>query len=538
MKHLRNTLLIFFALTVGFSLRAQPVRITDLNPSADHTFPDEGIRMVVMGNHLYFVADDGVHGAELWVSDGTANGTKLLKDIKSGSGSGSISSLLIFNGKLYFSANDGIAGAELWVSDGTEAGTQLLTDLRAGSASASPRGFRIVGNVIYFAADKSINSTTLWKTDGTEAGTVEVVSSLISALSPSQLTALGDKLYFVGPGSELWTTDGTDSGTVMVKEIAPGTTGPFITNMVALNGKLYFQAEDETLNDEPWVSDGTEAGTMKLKEISPGIEGSYPWKFHLFKGQVYFAAANKIWRTDGTPAGTALFKNITVFPANNDPAYFISDANYLYFPADDGVNGVELWRSDGTPEGTVMLKNINNNFFSSEPKSFAWGSDGLLYFTAALSGFGEELWKSDGTEAGTAIVADLYTGPGHAAPQSLKLLNGTLYFVANDGIHGRELWKLDLTTAVKDPAWSKDLFSIAPNPAGDVLHLTFPQHVSDDNCTVRLLSLSGQPLYTVAHSPAAAHYLDVPTTQLPDGLYLLEVVSGHRAQVEKVVIQR
>ena len=46
---------------------------------------------------------------------------KLVKDINPG-GNPAISQITLYNGKIYFSANDGTHGQELWVSDGTSSG--------------------------------------------------------------------------------------------------------------------------------------------------------------------------------------------------------------------------------------------------------------------------------------------------------------------------------------------------------------------------------------------------------------------------------
>lgn len=536
MQHLNHALLSLFLIGTGTGLMAQPVRLTDINPGTEHAFPSgAAIEKIILGNNLFFVANDGMHGYELWTSDGTPDGTKLVKDIKPGSGSSDPKYLTPFNGKLYFSATDGISGAELWVSDGTESGTHMLKDLRGGAGSASPRYLTVMNNALFFAGDKTSSSTALWKTDGTEEGTVELNPGLFGSTAPQQLTAMGDRLYFAGPGGELWSSDGTNEGTVKVKEIAPGNPQPFINHMTSIEGKLYFLAEDEPLNDEPWVSDGTETGTMKLKEIAPGIEGSGAWKFFPFKEHVYFSADSKLWRTDGTPGGTALFKDITVFQASNDPAHFISNGANFFFPADDGTNGVELWQSDGTSAGTFMVKNIGSNFFSSDPQSFAFGPDGLLYFQASQSGYGAELWKSDGTSTGTLLVADLNPGPTHAQPQSLTLLNGALCFIADDGAHGRELWKLDLSTATEAPAAQEELFSIAPNPAKDDLNLTFLRVSATGYYNLRIFDRAGSVVLERQLAAPSSSGLTIPLSGLPSGLYLLQLTAGPRIQTEKLI---
>jgi ELWxxDGT repeat protein len=80
---------------------------------------------------LYFGADDGVHGNELWKTDGTAPGTVMVKDINTAvaGASASPNAFTAFNGALYFSANDGVHGVELWKTDGTAAGTVMVKDI-------------------------------------------------------------------------------------------------------------------------------------------------------------------------------------------------------------------------------------------------------------------------------------------------------------------------------------------------------------------------------------------------------------------------
>jgi len=162
---------------------AGTVMVKNIRPGSSGAFPDG---LTAVGNTLYFTADDGINGRELWKSDGTAVGTVMVKNIWPGSGSAlpqlaSVysddyvpSTLTAVGRTLYFTAQNGVNGMELWKSDGTDAGTVLVKDIRPGSGSASPFGLRAEGNTLYFNADDGTNGRELWKSDGTYAGTVMV----------------------------------------------------------------------------------------------------------------------------------------------------------------------------------------------------------------------------------------------------------------------------------------------------------------------------------------------------------------------------
>ena len=64
--------------------------------------------------------------------------TKLVKDINPGSGGSNAAELTNFAGSLYFSADDGVHGDELWTSDGTDDGTTLASDINPGSGGSLP----------------------------------------------------------------------------------------------------------------------------------------------------------------------------------------------------------------------------------------------------------------------------------------------------------------------------------------------------------------------------------------------------------------
>ena len=111
--------------------------------------------LTAIGSTLYFRAGDGIHQIELWKSDGTTSGTVMVKDINTNNGvaflgSGYPSLFTSVGETIYFKANDGVYGTELWKSDGTASGTSMVKDISPGDSSYTFWEFTPVGNAIYF----------------------------------------------------------------------------------------------------------------------------------------------------------------------------------------------------------------------------------------------------------------------------------------------------------------------------------------------------------------------------------------------------
>lgn len=118
--------------------------------------------LTVAGNRLFLAADDGVHGTELWVSDGTDLGTDLVRDIAPGTASSQPAWIAAFGGRVFFAASDGASGTELWESDGTAAGTRRVQDIAPGAAASNPEELTVSGNHLYFAASDGIHGEEPW----------------------------------------------------------------------------------------------------------------------------------------------------------------------------------------------------------------------------------------------------------------------------------------------------------------------------------------------------------------------------------------
>jgi RNA polymerase sigma factor (sigma-70 family) len=207
---------------------------------------------------LFFTADDGVHGRELWRSDGTPAGTRMVKDINPGK-VGSfpneyMGNLINVNGTLFFAADDGIHGLELWKSDGTEAGTVMVKDIHPGPASSVE--FRRPGFTAPPGLDRPIPKGSNVQRLGLDA---------MVAVGKTLFFVADDGVH----GYELWKSDGTAAGTVLVKDIARGAKNSDPIRLTNVNGTLYFQASDGVSYKQLWKSDGTKDGTIPVKDFVP-----------------------------------------------------------------------------------------------------------------------------------------------------------------------------------------------------------------------------------------------------------------------------
>ncbi|MGH9360716.1 MAG: ELWxxDGT repeat protein, partial [Thermoanaerobaculia bacterium] len=462
------------------------------------------------GGVLLFVGYDERHGYELWRSDGSAAGTRLLVDIQPGrepqQEGGPDRSVAAMGGRLYFGADDGRHGYELWRSDGSAAGTHLVRDLAPGRASSYAQRLLAAADRVYFLAAEHRTRFGLWRSDGTATGTrpVPVGSTLLA-----DALTLGGSLLFADPvpnrGVDLWITNGTSAARLLRSWPNPPSGVSQVTLLARIGQLAYFEVIAGSLQGVDialWRTDGTARGTLRLAQLEQGVY-MVP-----FDGNAYFASstgyAAELWTSDGTPAGTRLFADLHPGDRSSSPAQLTDVAGTLFFAADDGEHGPEVWRSDGSGAGTALLADLAPPPpFGESPRLLARLGDRLLFATTETdppyqtvdgslwitdaAGHGADLlrrdigqaqaprllggnalfftvraededyewllrlWRSDGTAAGTELVADIGEFP-RSGPQGWSLpppvlrhvviAGGRLYFLVQG-----TLWRSDGTAA-------------------------------------------------------------------------------------------
>ncbi|HEX5152379.1 MAG TPA: ELWxxDGT repeat protein [Parafilimonas sp.] len=386
---------------------------------------NDSVSFAVLDNVIYFVANDAIHGNELWRSDGTGAGTYMLKDIEPGAASSLLFNITAVNGKIYFTGFSSVYGTGAWISDGTESGTQLLIDVY-GSAN-----FFAMNNKVCFIADGFDVWSAVWETDGTTAGTKQVIE-------------LGDK----------------------------GFGGSQIMQPTVVDGLLFFTFLDyETLGWQIWRSDLTDAGTYHIGPSYPLLDSTFsyfvdytPAQLTNYKNKLYYSAnvgtGRKLWVSDGTDAGTKLAPgnhNIIINADFLETSFPIMN-NTLYIPGEQTKKGHGLYKYESSAEGLVKVKDLaaagDTAFIVPEEMHVA---NNTLYFKVVSynGGMHDELWSSKGTKASSQVVYKLQ--PGETI-QDLYDGNGTLYFVKSGQFFGSELWKVLETLFGPFPIIQSDIF--------------------------------------------------------------------------------
>ncbi len=356
------------------------------------------------------------------------------------------SNFINFNNKMFYFARDASYEFALYATDGTTAENQIIKSLgfAFGSNLTDKNAFNdykiIYKNKLYFNF-----SNTLYESDGTTAGTKIFMSSLLNA---KYFKIFNDRLYFITVsgdyGAEIWSTDGTVAGTKLLKDINPGYTSAFNyvvygPHFTIFNNKLFFVANDAVHGYELWSTDGTEAGTSLFKDIRT-TDGDDPVGYGGFA-----------WETYSEPN----FKVV---------------GNKMYFGANPHITSVEnymvgdspiLYETDGTPEGTFFVQppldpRYNYNYLYDvrgmtviDDKLFVFCRQAFHDFQGIKNG---GIYLVDASKPISRLI-ELVGNAGDAGTNedverySMRPFNGEYYFLGKtyDNTDAINLWKMNPT---------------------------------------------------------------------------------------------
>ncbi len=522
-------ILLVFSSIIAFS--QEPELFMDLNEEGD----GEPRFLYSNGEQLFFSAFDEELGRELFVSDGTVDGTKLIADLYELPGAGGHPGY--FNtcgGKTMFLSRNDTSIHNIYITDGTTEGTELLMPLEVGASfSTYDKGvvqcFECYQDYFYFGAIDSINGVALWKSDGTIEGTVAVKT--IAALdsvdfpitrTPRNFVQLKGKLYFTAidhlHGREWWTTDGTEEGTYMLADLLPGLqhgVGNFDAANLIFEDKLCFSGRYHLYLYDP--------ETNEFTRVSDAQNIIY---LASFDGYLYFSAyppgsssgQRVLWKSDGTPEGSAPFLDEVTHA-------HIPNSNYLFFH-DAGDN---LWRTDGSELGTIQLTNKEEGEWLGLRSSIIYND--LLITELHDPVKDNQYWISDGTIGNTSFFkpqGTLNVNPGGFGLTYFTEHKGKLFFNASFDNRGHELYSFgDLTSDTKNIDLNISMLQAYPNPTKDKVFVSFDQERSLIH-SITLLDARGQilqpePYYM--HEAARKFSISFSLSGLPAGVYFIRVVN-------------
>lgn len=403
---------------------------------------------VPLGERAIFLANDRTHGFEPWVSDGTAAGTHLLRDLCPGECSSRVYFLGAAGGHVYFSVIRPTAPGELWRSDGTSSGTVELEEF---CRQPCPRFFLGVPHLLEDEALWMVGESTragsrvpegsrwLWRLD-LATGRTRPALDLCRDVDPCygsvfDIVRRGDDLVALVTsgfeGSQPWRIPaGTDDPEPI--PIGEHADARFVAADSA--GRLLVFIQES--NNDPGRVWAAEPGSY---ELAPIVELPDRRTLRIgpeLSGRLYFVVQEfpfgslqraELWATDGSAAGTGRVLSgvdwrvpvkrladrllvagstqlvdealLAVDPAAETTLLAVGDVSNLEVAGDRAIfdlqeeaTGAEPWTTDGTPQGTEMLGDLYPGPESSAPRWFTATEEGLVFFSALHPDTDRELW--------------------------------------------------------------------------------------------------------------------------------------------------
>lgn len=511
---------------------AQGTETFNWSDSSKHIYgAGEFSNMTVLNGKLYFYAQDTTGNEELWMSDGTQQGTQIVKDLNP-SGSSQMGNMMRLGDKLVFVASDNNNwDFDLFASDGTPNGTTKIADINQNwnEVLANQRA-AVFGNTILFCTN-----TDLMSTDGTLAGTQSLLT--LTSYNPSQgYCELNGYAYFVLTNyqgkPQLWRTDGTTQGTAIALDISASPNNIIsVEKLLAYNGKLYMVAAANGEGNDLFVYDGQSS----LSHIHLDTVGNaYPFEVNVVDNRLVFVAYN----TTGT--GLYMMNTTDTIPQLVEATSQINITSGLSFANNAvyfmGNNQHDIHWVDMATGSHHMLSLPHHTipyYFWANQNKMLTGGDGKIYFAANDSATGHQVFmESNGTTEGTFVIMPAGANTSHpfnaiVSCGSIDVFDWMMWgnkvvIPANFTNAGRELWIYEPTqtpNAVQPVAETPEV-RLFPNPAAHRLFFHIPGY-TNKSTRMYITDMSGA---TVQTEILNGDYCNIDISGLPPGNYCASLV--------------
>lgn len=332
-----------------------PVIVNDINPLGGNAISQYYVNPIAqLGSKLYFTADNGISGTELFSYSGS--GTPLMTpEIESGTDGSAPDNFVTLNNKLYFRARTTTEGYELWCYDPNLNQHTRLTDINAGADSSITGNIIAYNNNIYFTADSGLGNNELWIYNilGSTASMVMDINPGNAPSNPQNFTIINGKLYFtaedVAFGRELYVVDGNNPPARLTDIVAGGLSSlPDVPKPIIaqLGTKIYFSGMNSATEKQLYSYDPATGNAVVAASVN-GTNTSEPEWITNYGGKIYFTAYNdtigvELWAYDGSSAPSLVF-NLCAGALSSNPQQLLPVGDDLYFRAIDcNVSGEEM----------------------------------------------------------------------------------------------------------------------------------------------------------------------------------------------------
>ena len=414
---------------------------------------------------------------------------RVLGDINPGPPSSNPKFFMNYKDMVFFQANDGKHGYELWVdyglmqtgslaSDGSHIGDSsatLFMDIMPGSKSGSPSYLQVHGDYLYFAAD---GVDTSWM----------VLPAHRDSCGSFRQSSFDSRIHFAVSDSTVWLPQRSYDCPAGYHWASTAEGYRYFTNSIDGTVQRFWHSDSGA---EIGLAHGSQQYTKVYEwEKSTNVEapvGSHGHEYKVYaqecgwsglqwggKTRVHFRFSDShrtgAYKHAGKPDSYRPDIDDSIMKRKGLEGFLIDDFAGIVCimgsvvepedPLDDASSqghegvGKELWRTDGTVEGTMRIDDVYHGTQSSSPQ-FLTSFGNYLYFAATTSDEGRELWRTPGdVVAGATIVAltgtsfqGIYPGPSSSDPADLIVASVSksssaqyLLFAATGPYNGRELW--------------------------------------------------------------------------------------------------